>query len=698
MSRVKGMEDGYGVPIVIIKDSRKKNLMSTDKGYEHSWAFNAEDLALSITNFVYQYIDDDEDECMITIETGNPKLADHPYLQEGKTLYAKWGYIGGYTVTRQIRITSLRCRYTEDKVIFDIKCNDSAAILSTLKLKKNQLIDQEVDSLTSFVAFYKATFQQGNFQFKIVKDGKVVVEKNELKELFNKAKTNKALGDTDIRLIKQAGDEDIPIMDFLLSLKMVDDGRSAKEMIDEAFASAPGGPYKIDTRDNSIAIHNRTTTFGGKAKDAYFYRGEKSTGDLLSFVSDIKDKTESIAATNGQAVDEDEKDEATQEEHNARESHFDIYGGGLNSRQTLRIIENGYFTLSEESKNELEDLANAGTTFSSNKFKRKIIDVYIEELMKRYEKDKELALTTLNFPEIQIINATTNIPGSKETTLYTDSTGMILEETKYVTEVDMVAGSNTGADYGGMTTTFRHDFIEFVNLPLLYTKLRNTIINIVRDKEMTSRTGDFIFIGDPNLKGRDLINLWGVATVHAGKHYIKKCKHQINSGGYRTSCETYQESPAVQKLLALFYKDKTDPSKTTYLDPGLSRQEFGGNDQYEMIERLTTLDAIKKKVKAAGIQNEKELEKHKANQKLFIELQKSGQVPLTTTFEEWSRNKKAIEISDGYGVDAGTLQDNTNTPDIFIEPLPTQPVDSTQQLQNKLDNLKKIKAENELRD
>jgi hypothetical protein len=98
----------------------------------------------------------------------------------------------------------------------------------------------------------------------------------------------------------------------------------------------------------------------------------------------------------------------------------------------------------------------------------------------------------------------------------------------------------------------------FLNQNKIEKVLHQIVINEVRKREQLSRTGDVVLLGDPLLKGRDLIYLAGVATVHAGKHYVKKCKHTINSSGYTTKCSTYQESPAVQQLLRVL---RRDPSK-----------------------------------------------------------------------------------------------------------------------------------------
>ena len=555
MSTVNKMRKGYGKPVVIIRSDNGRTIASTEPDFQHAWGFNTLDLGRSITMFNYMYVDDDEDECMITFETQNPNLPDHKELQEGSLIKVEWGYWGN-TVTRKIRVKTLRTRYQNDKIIFDVKCVDRASAIAGKGVKKSTIMDQEADALTSFVSFFKATFGVGDLKFKIVEDGVEVLDERKLTDLYNDSFRNpkersEAANNKDIRLIKTGENgKEMALADFLLTLKVNDDGRNAKEIIDESMTDAPGGPYHVDTRDDKVYLHNRSETFNKTPKNTYYYRTEDSKGDLLSVTTEIDDKAKRYANVAGSSVNDDEKSEQENATHSASPQDFFIVG----TRQTLRIIEDGSFVMTQEQRREIEDAANTATTGGMEVFRKKLAQIYIDELMRRYQEDKELALTVLNFPQIQISTSFVN-PGYYETTLVggyeKDKNGnaVFKEENKYVLAQDNLPGGTSG---DGSKTDVLYDFTKFISLPIIEDAMKDTVLNISRNNERLSRTADIQIIGDPTIEGRDLIQLKGVAEVHSGLHYIMKCKHQISSSGYTTICSTYQQSFRMEKLLALF--------------------------------------------------------------------------------------------------------------------------------------------------
>ena len=635
MSIVKGLEGGYGTPIVVVKTPGGKNIYSSNS--DLGFSFNDTDLAVSLVSFSYEYIDDSDDACNIVFETQHKSLPDHPSFKEGEQLIVNWGYIGGAREQRLVRINRIRCRYMTDKIILDIGCSDSAALISLIRSKKNAITHNTANRLTSFVAWFKATFGGSNFRFKVIMDGIEVVGDDDLRTLEEIDVTG------DVRLTKTVGATEIPIMDFLASLQIADDGRTAKQTLEEGLKGVPGGPVYIDSRDGEITIHNRTLKFAGEPRVSYKYRGE--SGDVISIHTDIKDKEESINASNGSGVDEDDKSASYEESEEVKKGELEDVSVFAGSFDTIGL-EGG----AAGDEQRLQEARLRG----NDAFEREAARIYISWLRDNWETDGVLAKTLDNQPLITVDSGGA-IPGSKVVAIREVDGQYITEEVTYqlaseTTQNAAKVSGNSALDVLGLQFTAKTPISFFLDTITIESILHETVINEVRRREQLSRTSDIVLLGDPRLRGRDLIRMTGVASEHGGKHYVMKCKHTINSGGYVTKISTYQESPTIQKLLRVLRNESIKKKDGQWEGDNIEQENstfvnYSGLGEYNLdLLEQNRLDAAKQAVQDAadGIFIENEYLKNRVKLIEGLKAQYDATLktlPPGTTFDEFSEDK-----------------------------------------------------------
>lgn len=76
----------------------------------------AEDISQHIESFTYEDHEDKMDELRLTIAKGDLALVDHPQLQEGKEIRARWGYVGNLSEARTCTIKEIEYTFGEDGV------------------------------------------------------------------------------------------------------------------------------------------------------------------------------------------------------------------------------------------------------------------------------------------------------------------------------------------------------------------------------------------------------------------------------------------------------------------------------------------------------------------------------------------------------------------------------------------------------
>ena len=84
-----------------------------------------EDISAHVETFAYEENEKQMDELTLTITKGDLSFVDHPMLQEGKEIRARWGYVGNMSDVRTCTIKEINYSFGEDGLIrMDITAYD----------------------------------------------------------------------------------------------------------------------------------------------------------------------------------------------------------------------------------------------------------------------------------------------------------------------------------------------------------------------------------------------------------------------------------------------------------------------------------------------------------------------------------------------------------------------------------------------
>lgn len=118
------LPDGMSMPYVAIFDSKKEAILEP---------LTELPLGTFVVGFFYNYREEKEDECEITLETNNPNLIDIPALKTNMPLRVQWGHIfsDGSSKSGPVRTVVLRdieANFSESGVKYVLKCTDAFAV------------------------------------------------------------------------------------------------------------------------------------------------------------------------------------------------------------------------------------------------------------------------------------------------------------------------------------------------------------------------------------------------------------------------------------------------------------------------------------------------------------------------------------------------------------------------------------------
>lgn len=271
--------------------------------------FNAkgEQLNDRINMFTYKYSEENDDECILQIESDDPFIADNPNFQEGQKLSVEWGYIdSGESVSRIVYIFETVTDYGDSGVRLSLTCHEKFAITKMNKASTSLGVNQTSKNDTQVLALGADVIEA--LQISVITDKSQTSQKF-LKELGIEFKDNgsrielTSSGWVDNRSSKSAGYQ--PNQNYGLTYnkgsqvtKGVDISKGYPDMIYFNATSStyktlrkyldklPGGPFVIDSRDDSVTI--RTRNYNQDPVREYAYKGED--GELLSFTPESKNR------------------------------------------------------------------------------------------------------------------------------------------------------------------------------------------------------------------------------------------------------------------------------------------------------------------------------------------------------------------------------------------------------------------------
>jgi len=264
---------GYGSPLITL---------ATEEGYE---LVNPNDsnkkMSEYISDFMYRYKEEGDDECDIGFEFNDPRLVDHPFLLMGAILKVSWGYLGeeGGMITRLIMIRDYDTKYGK-KVIYDIECTDTASKIRTQ-------VNNAADS-SSVIEMLK----------KIKKSGVVIEVENQgwSLDLITKQYTYQGPpGNAHDNSVDHS-----EVTEFLEQTQpFVFSNKPVTKAVSQVMEYCPDGSWRISGRDNTLKVYNRDTY---KAPFRY-YTFQGGNGDLISVKIETNKKEEQASRVSAQTYD-----------------------------------------------------------------------------------------------------------------------------------------------------------------------------------------------------------------------------------------------------------------------------------------------------------------------------------------------------------------------------------------------------------
>lgn len=475
-------KEGYGQPLVWLYDGKGKRL-ADQRGRR---------LSEFITNFTYEYNEEDDDKCQIEIQTDYTKLPDHPALQIDSALFVRWGYItrdGSIRgPKRQIAIRDHSCEYGDNKIVFRLECTDAVSYLKEMQFNEVRKLNF-IDWLSEVA---KDKFRAG---IEIHSNSTVV--KND---------TRTALQDTQYGDISVSVDNTAAPEQFQFFQQRIIKGQSKAihKAIEDELKFAQGGPYFIDGRDDKITIHNRN--FKQKAANNFRYAGER--GDVISFKprTNIKSNDTEIAKV---ATINPETKEVNYTTSNFIDLSESITGPNTGAYNPL--IPAG--PIVQAAKDEMfERMATGNQESIDGNQINDAVPKFSDGIHESYT-FTETAFDVENY-EVDLEDG--------DITVARDETRNPISVT-YGINVDITAK-------------------EIIAQEGFQDELEIMLQNDVMEKKHRRIECRLTVIGNPYIESSKMFNISGVASVHAGKWYNVKVLHKISpQNGFTTEIEGIRE-------------------------------------------------------------------------------------------------------------------------------------------------------------
>ena len=496
----KGHIDGMVAPRIFVYDKGGKLIINR---------FGRE-IGREAIKFEYIYDEEDDDRCNITFQTSDVYLNDLPSLMRDKLLIVKWGFVNtdGELITGPTRLIAIRDRtsdYSADKITLTLKCTDNISYLRNRQvqsIRDNNFIDwlQEIVD-----GKYKAT---------------IIVSGSELVN-YNGTKAPSYNTTTDGQITMAVDNTAAPLFEWFETKRVIHgNSRAITNAIEDELALAPGGPYFVSGRDNTITIRNRD--FNQKNKYTYYYGMER--GDIISF----KPKTNM------------EKNEITQ-----------------NKIANLNPGSKGYFSEVREYI-KISDLTGDYDPIAGS---QNVDVVALEDYMDGFKERYDLAIKTGNvftMTEDEIAGGNKIIPDFEqyvlkvthlndrkpsEDVVHINEDGSITETLLYAEAVD-----HTAAPFDIVEEfDYKIGAEQILSSAVGQVGIDGMMKNEALAREHKKYVANIEIIGDPTLKSSQMIKVAGVAKIHAGSYYTTKVTHRLShQGGYKTIMETMRKPSEVR--------------------------------------------------------------------------------------------------------------------------------------------------------
>lgn len=490
-----------------------------------------------VERFMYKYSEEEDDVCEIELKSSNTLLADTPSLQEGKNITIEWGYLDtGENTKRKIYIFDTKCEYGDDGIVLTIIGHEKFAIAKIDTATPQKAEDAEVNKIILTADVLKKlniTDEQNNSVYKLLtaseqgKNNKLAPKDKNLKN----AEGLRDPGTTVKNQIDNRGNN-TPLGDYKkvnpLNPKVtredgnmtftIYNGNSATyRTLRDFFNKQPGGPYVIDSRDDSVII--RTRDFTKKPTRTFEYKGEPGT--LLSFIPETRNRSKSKAATqiNVTSWNIGTKTAVTQSTSGPSNTPKPIWEGfGLSTvnwiKQQQEIIANNQAI---EARTGVRLVGKEAQAVGIKSWEQGTKDDHITDKgtdrLKRYDVGDGRVIYT------ESTNAIGSPLQNSRGYAQRDNTAMVLPSyVRYAQNVKETEGPSKTVVRGAESPNTAKAFAD----------------NRQANEALESTPATARLEGDPSLESGQIIEITNVASKHKGAYYIKEVTHTIDSSGYIT--------------------------------------------------------------------------------------------------------------------------------------------------------------------
>lgn len=253
----------------------------------------ADELILHVEGqFTYKHSQEELDYCEFTVTSGDPSLPDHPDLQEGKAIKVQWGYTGNMTLKpRKVYIMEIKADYSPRGVSLKIKAVDRGIMTKLPKERKavsdkvyniaKDMADANGMELEVAIEAAEAMYTKKWLEYpRRTRYGNTTEAVSG--EFYRDAEAPTAVDNFPVQVLK----------DLSLIYRAPTAGKSDDQVLKDAVASLPNGPWIIETRDDTLTIKKQN--YAQTPFRTYTYKNED--GHLLSFSPETKALTRKSSA------------------------------------------------------------------------------------------------------------------------------------------------------------------------------------------------------------------------------------------------------------------------------------------------------------------------------------------------------------------------------------------------------------------
>lgn len=542
--------------------------------------FDGKVLQDRITDFNYLYSEEEDDVCELTIESDNPKLADEPAFLEGKSLTVTWGYLDSKTLvnTRKVYIFDTRCNYTEQGIKLTLICHEKFAITKTDTAKNKNinggLSSQNVTKIllsNEVLDNIDITDENQTTVYKML-DAATRGKNNKLdprqKSLISESQSSYAKANNAVDESNRAKGLPSPNRDSSDSprLTSTDEGllvtlfngsNSTYRALKDFFDKQPGGPYVIDSRDDTVTI--RTRNFASEAIREYVYKGED--GELLSFTPETQNRSKAKTSKNIKVVSWDSSGKEAISQKSTQSENTQSY--------------------------PIQNIWNASPVPFSP-----------EWVQQKQSEGRQLRVVGPEARKVGIKEWKTYDPsveedqGSDRYNRYETNDGRVVYSESLITNVGVERVTPFGVRDGTATTL--PDYIRYKERQP-ETGPAKTLVrgsddpgnarafadNRRTNDELDTNPATASVVGNPLLESGKQVKITNVATKHSGKYYIKSVRHKIDSQGYITDIESMVKGLGISGESKKNVKSSTpqnDKANKGFSVYDRIRKEYGGVD------------------------------------------------------------------------------------------------------------------------